>query len=89
MSEQCRSGAGLGRGVSSGQVRCHPPVGSIGVVSNTATTTPLVDDDAVPHWALVVHPTAETGSIPVLGVALAGGVPSSIVPQDHWLVVVR
>ena len=65
------------------------PVTASDVVSNTATTTPVVDDDAVPHWALVVHPTAETGSIPVLGGVLAGGVPSSIVPQDHRLVVVR
>ena len=65
------------------------PVTASDVVPNTATTTPVVDDDAVPHWTLVVHPTAELGSIPVLGGVLAGGIPCSIIPQDHWLVVTR
>ena len=65
------------------------PVTATDVVPNTASTTPVVDDDAVPHWTLVVHPTAEPGSIPVLGGVLAGGVPCSIIPQDHWLVVTR
>ena len=62
-----------------------PPVTAGDVVPNAASPTSVVDDDAVPHRALVVHPTAELGGIPVLSGVLAGGVPISVIPQEHWL----
>ena len=64
-----------------------PPVTASDIVPNAAKTTAVIDDNAVPHGALVVHPAAELGRIPVLSGVLAGGVTSSIVPQEHRLAV--
>ena len=63
----------------------HLPVTSIDVVSNATPPTPFVNDNAVPHGALIVHPAAELRGIPVLCGVLTGGIPIPIIPEDHRL----